>query len=42
MFVMPRIVATFGVFDLDDVGAEIRQRLRADGTGDDAGEIHDQ
>src|ERR1700737_4095693 len=41
-FIAARIVAAVGILDLDDFGAEIRQRLRAGGTGDDPGEIHDQ
>src|ERR1700744_3490523 len=42
MFVMTRIVTALGGFDLDDRGAEISQRLRASGAGDDPGEIDDQ
>jgi hypothetical protein len=42
MFVVPLRVAAVGIFDLDDLGAEIGQRLRAGRAGDDAGEIDDQ
>ena len=39
---VPRVVAAVGVFDLDDLGTEVGQRLRAGGPGHDAGEIHHQ
>ena len=42
VFVRPRIVAAVRVFDLDDFGAEIGERLRAGRTGDDPGEIDHQ
>ncbi len=42
MFVGARVVAAIRVFNLDDLGAEIREGLRAGGTSDNAGEIHDQ
>ena len=36
---MAGVVADFGAFDLDDVGAEIGKRLRAPRPGEHAGEI---
>ena len=42
MFVMARIVAAIGIFDLDHLGAEIRQRLGTGGTRNDAREVDHQ
>ena len=38
---LPRVVATAGALDLDDVGAEIREQLPAPGAGQDAGQLED-
>ena len=42
VLIAARIVAAVRVFDLDDVGAEIGQGLRAGRSGNNAGEIHHQ
>src|SRR3954463_10321275 len=42
MLIRARIVAAIGVLDLDDFGAEIGERLRTSGPGNDPGEIHHQ
>ena len=42
MLIAARIIAAIRVLDLDDFGAEIRQRLGAGRTGDNPGEIHHQ
>ena len=42
MFIVARIVAAIGIFDLDDLGAEIGQRLRTGGPRNNTGEIDDQ
>ena len=42
MLVVAGIVAALGVFNLDDLGAKIGQRLRAGGPGDHPGEVDDQ
>jgi hypothetical protein len=39
---VPAIVSAIRIFDLDHLGAEIGQRLRTGGTGDNTGEIDDQ
>src|SRR5207302_250508 len=38
---LARVVATVGVLDLDDLGAHIREDLRAKGTGNHAREVDD-
>lgn len=42
VLISARIVAAIGVLDLDYLGAELGQRLRAGRTRDDPGAIHDQ
>src|SRR5690349_13003481 len=42
MFVRARIVATFGVLDLDDLGTKIGERLRTGGPRHDPCEVNDQ
>ena len=42
MFIMPRIIAAIRIFDLDDLSAEIGQRLRAGRTRNDPREIDNQ
>jgi hypothetical protein len=37
-----RVVASIGVFDLDDLCAKIGERLRARWTGNDPREVHDE
>jgi hypothetical protein len=36
-----RVVSPFGRLDLDDVGAEIAEALRGEGTEDDGGGVED-
>ena len=42
VLIVPRIVAAIRVFDLDHLGAEIGQRLRTGGSGDNPGEVDNQ
>ena len=42
VLVVTRVVTAIRVFDLDDLGAEIGERLRAGRTGNDPGKVDDQ
>jgi hypothetical protein len=42
MFIVPRIVSAVRILDLDDLGAEISQRLGTGRAGDDPSEINDK